>query len=106
MIDDIIRLYKIGKELGLTKKEINYILFYKNRKPFVNSILFWIIFLIILIVTFFTLSIMALNVDLNNSTYPSGTKYSTVKIKEFHQLRNRRFCNKLVINRIIKYKKN
>lgn len=106
MIDDIIRLYKIGKELGLSKKEINNILFYKNHKPIANSILFWIIFLVILIVTFFTLSIVSLNVDFNNSTYPSGTKYSTVKIKDFHQLRNRRFCNKLVINRIINYKKN
>ena len=103
MFDEIISLYKVGKELGLTKKEIKNILFYKNRKSFVNSILFWIIFLIILIVTFFTISIVFLNVDLNNSTYPSGSRYSTVKIKDFHQLRNRRFCNKLVI---IRYKKN
>ena len=106
MFDEIISLYKVGKELGLTKKEINNVLFYKNRKSFVNSILFWIIFLIILIVTFFTISIVFLNVDLNNSTYPSGSRYSTVKIKDFHQLRNRRFYNKLVINRILNYKKN
>lgn len=103
MISDIIRLYKIGRDLGLTKKEINNILFYKNHKGIVNSILFWVI---ILMAIFFTFFIVFLNVDFNNSTYPSGTKYSTVKIKDFHELRNRRFGNMLVINRIMNYKKN
>ncbi len=79
------KIHKIGKEMGLNKKDINNILFYKNDRPIVNSILFWIIFLIIIIVALFTLSIIPLNsiMSQDNSTYPSGTLYSTVKTSDF-----------------------
>jgi len=85
----MIQFYKIGKEMGLNKKEINKILFYKNQRPILNSIIVCIILLIILIVTFFALAVITfpINVDPNNSTYPSGTLYSTVKTRDFKNKR-------------------
>ena len=78
MMKDLTQLHKIGKELGLSKKEVNKVLFYDNTK---NSV----IILIILIIIF---SIMGYFIGLFiesaiSNTYPSGTKYSTVKIKDF-----------------------
>ncbi len=75
---DLIQLHKIGKELGLSKKEINKVLFSDNIK---NRTILLIIFII-------TFSIVAYFIGLFiestiNNTYPSGTKYSTVKIKDF-----------------------
>ncbi len=75
---DLIQLHKIGKELGLSKKEINKVLFSDNIK---NRTILLIIFII-------TFSIVAYFIGLFiestiSNTYPSGTKYSTVKIKDF-----------------------
>jgi hypothetical protein len=75
---DIIQLFKIGKELGLSKKEIKKVLFYDNVK---NKI----ILLIILIITFSIVGyfiVLFIKSTISN-TYPSGTRYSTVKIKDF-----------------------
>ena len=75
---DLIQLYKIGKELGLSKKEINKVLFYDNAK---NRVIFLIIYIIFFsIVGYFIVLIIETAI---NNTYPSGTKYSTVKIKDF-----------------------
>ena len=78
MMKDIINLFKIGKELGLSKKEIKKVLFYDNSKN--KVILLIIITLILSIVGFFVVLIIESAI---NNTYPSGTKYSTVKIKDF-----------------------
>ena len=75
---DIINLFKIGKELGLSKKEIKKVLFYDNSK---NKIILLIISIIIFsIVGYFIVLIIESTI---HSTYPTGTKYSTVKIKDF-----------------------
>ncbi len=78
MMKDLIQLHKIGKELGLSKKEINKVLFSDNIK---NRTILLIIFII-------TFSIVAYFIGLFiestiSNTYPSGTKYSTVRIKDF-----------------------
>ena len=78
MMKDIIQLFKIGKQLGLNRKEINKVLFYDNtRNRVILLIISTIIFSIVgyLVVLFIEASI--------SNTYPSGTKYSTVKIKDF-----------------------
>jgi len=75
---DITQLFKIGKGLGLSKKEINNVLFYDNSK---NKIILLVIAIIILsIVGYFVVLIIESAI---HNTYPSGTKYSTVKIKDF-----------------------
>jgi len=74
----LIKLYKIGRELGLAKKEINKVLFYDNVK---NKVILLIISIIVFsIVGYFV--VLFIEASISN-TYPSGTKYSTVKIKDF-----------------------
>ncbi len=81
MIKEIFQLYKIGKELGLTKKEINSILLFKNRYPLILALL--------LIIIFFVFAFFFWNIALiiySKSTepvYPTGTKYSSITIKDF-----------------------
>ena len=78
MMKDLIQLQKIGKELGLTKKEINKVLFYDKDKNKVILLIIAIIFFSI--VGYFIVLIIESAI---HNTYPSGTKYSTVKIKDF-----------------------
>lgn len=78
MMKDLIQLHKIGKELGLSKKEINKVLFFGNIK---NKVILLIISIIIFsIVGYFIVLFIESTIS---NTYPSGTKYSTVKIKDF-----------------------
>ncbi|MFX1494843.1 MAG: hypothetical protein ACFFBZ_11220 [Promethearchaeota archaeon] len=86
MIGDIIRLYKLGKELGLTKKDLNvFLLFDNTKRPRVYTLLLFLILFLILIVsivsTFTLLSSVARN------TYPKGAEYSTIQIKDFKKER-------------------
>ncbi len=85
MISNILNIYKIGKELGLNKKEINRLVFFKNHK---YSLL--LIILTIITFTFLALIIAFSYVQIDSNTYPIGTKYSTVKIKDFRLKRNKR----------------
>ncbi|MFX1495871.1 MAG: hypothetical protein ACFFBZ_16425 [Promethearchaeota archaeon] len=86
MIGDLIRLYRIGRELGLTKKEINRILLVDDTKrpKGYTLLLFLVLFLglIVSIVIAFTL----LNY-VGKNTYPTGTRYSTVQINDFKKKR-------------------
>jgi len=75
---DIIQLFKIGKELGLSKKEINKVLFFDKVK---NKVILLIISIIIFSIVGY-LVVLLIESTISN-TYPSGTKYSTVKIKDF-----------------------
>jgi hypothetical protein len=75
---DIIQLFKIGKQLGLSRKEINKVLFYDNTR---NRVILLIISTIIFSIAGY-LVVLFIEASISN-TYPSGTKYSTVKIKDF-----------------------
>ena len=78
MMRDLIQLHKIGNELGLTKKEINKVLFYDKDK---NKVILLIISIIIFSIVGYLIALFIESTISN--TYPSGTKYSTVKIKDF-----------------------
>lgn len=88
MFKDLFQLYQIGKELGLTRKEINRTFFFKEEShSFKNRIIFYTIILIIMIligatIIFVTQLVSSVTTHTNN-TYPSGTLYSTVKEKDF-----------------------
>ncbi len=86
MIGPFVRIYKIGRELGLNKKEIKRLWFFNNPKHATLSILK----MIIIIITFSVISIMIFYILINRNTYPAGTKYSTVKIEDF-QLKNDKY---------------
>lgn len=82
MIDDIIRLYKVGKELGLTRKEISKILLFDNTKrPRVYNLLLLLILFLIIIFSVFSVHVLSRYVA--NNTYARGTLYSTIRIKDF-----------------------
>ena len=78
MMKDIIQLFKIGKELGLSKKEINNVLIFGNNK---HALLYKNLLIISFI--FFGIMIIILGIDASSNTYAAGTFYSTVKIKDF-----------------------
>jgi divalent metal cation (Fe/Co/Zn/Cd) transporter len=87
MKGELIQLYKIGRELGLAKKEINKIFSYNNFKGealggiMVIVIIIFIGFLIVLA----TFSAIPNSPNIpSNHTYQSGTLYSTVRIKDFN----------------------
>jgi len=82
MITSILNFYKVGKELGLTKKEINQVMIFDNRKhAFLWRFLLFFVMLLILMSWFNTL--LFLTQKINQNVYASGTLYSTVKLKEF-----------------------
>ena len=78
MMKDIIQLFKIGKELGLSKKEINRVLIFDNSK---HTLLYRSLLIISFI--FFGIIIIILGIEASRNTYAAGTFYSTVKEKDF-----------------------
>ena len=78
MLENFFQLNKIGKELGLSKKEINKIFLFDNSKyPLIFTILIIIIFI------FLGVFIIILGIEASRHIYPAGTLYSTVKIRDF-----------------------
>lgn len=75
---EIFQLYKLGRELGLSKNEVKKALFHGNKK---NKVIFLI--LLIIVFSIVGIFIVVLVETAINNTYPTGTKYSTVKIKDF-----------------------
>ncbi|MHA2186468.1 MAG: hypothetical protein ACXAAI_15865 [Promethearchaeota archaeon] len=90
MNNEFFQLYQIGKDLGLTRREINRSLFFKEGSySFKNRIITNIILIIILIlvgaaIIFVTQLGFSISTH-TNTTYPSGTRYSTIRIMDFEK---------------------
>lgn len=82
MIADIIKFYEVGKELGLTKKEITQIMIFDKSKYAYLWRFLLIVFMLLIIIGWYN-SLIFLNRQINENVYPSGTLYSTVKLKDF-----------------------
>ena len=83
MLENFFQLVKIGKELGLSKKEINRVLLFGNSK-------YSILYILLIIATFIVVGIIIislgiLGIQASRDVYPAGTLYSTVKIKDFKE---------------------
>ena len=83
MLENFFQLVKIGKELGLSKKEINRVLLFGNSK-------YSILYILLIIATFIVVGIVImvlgiLGIQASRDVYPAGTLYSTVKIKDFNK---------------------
>ena len=78
MLVNLFQLVKIGKELGLSKKEISKVLLFNNTK---NPVLYTILMIIAIIFSGIIFIIVAITVARN--IYPAGALYSTVKTKDF-----------------------
>ena len=80
MMKDIIQLFKIGKELGLSKKEINKVLIFGNIK---HTLLYKSLLIISFI--FIGIMIIILGIEASRNTYAAGSYYSTIRIKDFNE---------------------
>ena len=80
MMKDIIQLFKIGKELGLSNKEINRVFLFDDKR---YSLLYKILLIISFI--FFGIIIIILGIEASRNTYAAGTFYSTIRIKDFNE---------------------
>ncbi len=78
---DIFQLYKIGKELGLSRKEINSILLFKNRYPLVLALML-IVILSVFAILFWNIALI-LYVKSTEPVYPRGALYSSISLKDF-----------------------
>ena len=78
MLENLFQLVKIGKELGLSKKDINRVLLFNNTK---NPLLYIILTIIVFVVLGAVIIIVAITAS--RDIYPAGSLYSTVKIKDF-----------------------
>ncbi len=79
------KIYKIGKEMGLNRKDINQILISERKSSILYSSL---LILVIALVGFFFFFIVifgfwASSGSTSDSNYPSGSLYSTVKTRDF-----------------------
>jgi len=81
-----IQLYKIGKNLGLSSEDINKTL--ESKQKYIFKIIF------LLIVIFFSIYIFMLGIKIMENTYPAGTLYSTVNIRDLDRRKRiqRRMC--------------
>jgi len=82
MFFELIKIIEIGKELGLTKKEIIQIMIFDNNKYAYIWRILLIVFMLLIIIGWIN-SLVFLTQKINESVYPSGTLYSTVKNKDF-----------------------
>jgi len=85
MFKDLFQLYQIGKELGITHKEMNKFYFSKaeNRRLRYKFIFYIVLIGISLLLGFVILSLMIGRSNTTDNTYPSGAYYSSVRIKDF-----------------------
>ncbi len=78
--DELFQIYKIGRELGLSKKEIINTIISKQNRP----LLFFIILIIVIsLIAVFAWTIGFISISRENTTYARGTLYSTVNVKDF-----------------------
>jgi len=78
---DIFQLYEIGKELGLSRKEINSTLLFKNQYPLILALMI-IIILMFFAFIFWDIALL-LYMRTTEPVYTEGTFYSSVSLKEF-----------------------
>jgi len=79
------KIYKIGKEMGLNKKDINQILISERKSSILYSSLLILVIALVGFCFFFSV-IFGFGVSsgsTSDSNYPSGSLYSTVKTRDF-----------------------
>lgn len=81
MYKEIIQFYRIGKELGLSRREINKILFTRSNDR--HSLRLSLIILVIIASILIGVFIIFSGLSISRNTYPTGARYSTIKGKDF-----------------------
>ena len=91
MIKELFQIYKIGKDLNLSKKEINGSLSFKEEAhKFRDRIIYSIILLVLVILTGFVIFLATqigiiepITTSGSNTYGADGARYSTIRIKDF-----------------------
>jgi hypothetical protein len=78
---EILHNYKIGKDLGLSQKEINNTLLFRDRYPLVIALMLLIVLMVF--ATIFWNVALILYAQSIEPVYPRGTLYSSINIKDF-----------------------
>ena len=86
MIGNIIRIYNIGKDLGLNKREMKEIFLLKKHRYVAIILLF-----LIIIITSWAIYLSLITIISNRSTYSSGGFYSSVRNKDFRFKKNKKW---------------
>ncbi|MFX1476852.1 MAG: hypothetical protein ACFFCI_01855 [Promethearchaeota archaeon] len=88
MFKDILTYYKLGKQLGLNRKEINKIFIFDNT----NHPTLYLVLMIVGIIgaVLIGVAIIIFGVYLSRNTYLTGTLYSTVSEKDFRRKREKK----------------
>ena len=84
MLNGLFKLYDIGKELGLSKKEINSVFLVNYNR---QSLLYGIV--LIIIASFVGVMIFLFLIEAAKNIYPANALYSTVKVKDFKTRTNK-----------------
>lgn len=77
MFKELIKFYEIGKELGLSKMEINRIFLFEGKHSLLYKSLLILFFIIVSIIVVIAI------IFVYRAVYPSGALYSTVKNDDF-----------------------
>ena len=88
MFENILLIYKIGKDLGLSRREINKILLFDNT----NHPTLYLVLMIVGIIgaVIIGVAIVIFGIYLSRNTYPAGTLYSTISKKDFRRKREKK----------------
>ncbi|UCC19797.1 MAG: hypothetical protein JSV62_00535 [Promethearchaeota archaeon] len=81
MFKEIMQIYNIGKDLGLSRKEINSTLFFKNRFPLIIALMM-IIILSVFAIFFWNVALILYGRSIE-PVYARGTLYSSISLKDF-----------------------
>jgi len=77
LFNDLVQFYKIGKDLGLKRNEINKIFLFSSERSLLYKIL------LIFVLALAAVVVVVVIVVVSKNVYPSGALYSSVKIDDF-----------------------
>lgn len=84
MLEDFFRIRKIGRSLGLEKRDFDKVFIFDNSKH--PNLYKFLLFIFLIIVTVYCIiASSSIGVVVSRNTYASGTLYSTATIKDFQK---------------------
>jgi len=81
MDDEIDKFFKVGKNLGIKENEIKGV--FNAKKSQISIILLILLPIVIVVSSLLIFFFATTGLNAADSTYPSGSRYSTTKIKDF-----------------------
>ncbi|MFX1323242.1 MAG: hypothetical protein ACFFAQ_16535 [Promethearchaeota archaeon] len=76
MFKELVKFFEIGKELGLSKKEISRVFLFEGTHSVLYKLLLVLFFVVVSVVVVIAI------IFISRALYPSGALYSTVKLND------------------------